>query len=70
MDLLKSILGRNIRKHRLKRGMTQEELSDRAGVHYTFLGHIERGKKVPSLHTLRRLSQALGLSIAALFQGL
>lgn len=52
-------LGSTIREARKKRGFTQEDLSEKAGIHYTFLGHIERGTKVPSLSTLLKLSSAL-----------
>ncbi|MFH2201937.1 MAG: helix-turn-helix transcriptional regulator [Elusimicrobiota bacterium] len=52
-------LGKSIKKYRLDRGLTQEDLSDRAGIHYTFLGHIERGTKLPSLPTLDKIARAL-----------
>ena len=63
-------LGLNIRKHRMARGLTQEELSDRAEIHYTFLGHIERGNKLPSLSTLARLADTLGITLSDILQGI
>lgn len=62
-------LGREIRKLRVERGYTQEELSDRAAIHYTFLGHIERGNKLPSLLTLAKIAVALSVSLSSLFKG-
>jgi transcriptional regulator with XRE-family HTH domain len=50
--------------------LTQEELSERVGVHYTFLGHIERGTKAPSLFTLKRIADALGIGISEIFKGI
>jgi transcriptional regulator with XRE-family HTH domain len=69
MDELAIALGLNIRKHRLACGLTQEELSDRAGIHYTFLGHIERGGKLPSLPTLARVADALGTTLSDILKG-
>ncbi len=52
-------LGEGIRSQRMAQQLTQEDLGERAGIHYTFLGHIERGSKVPSLETLLRIAKAL-----------
>ncbi|MBI3565812.1 MAG: helix-turn-helix transcriptional regulator [Elusimicrobia bacterium] len=68
MKRLIDAVGRSVRHRRLKSRMTQEELSDRAGIHYTFLGHIERGTRVPSLHTLLRIAQALSIPLSALLK--
>lgn len=51
--------GKGIRERRLAQKLTQEDLGELAGIHYTFLGHIERGNKVPSLETLLRIAKAL-----------
>ncbi len=52
-------LGQGIREQRIARKLTQEDLGELAGIHYTFLGHIDRGNKVPSLETLLRIAKAL-----------
>ena len=69
MDNLIKAIGGNVRRLRLRRGLTQEDLGEAAGIHYTFLGHIERGNKAPSLPTLARIAQALGMPIASLLKG-
>lgn len=69
MENLAQTLGRNIRDNRLKRRRTQEDLSDQVGIHYTFLGHIERGTKLPSVPTLLRIAAALEVPPAALLKG-
>jgi transcriptional regulator with XRE-family HTH domain len=69
MDDLARSLGSNIRRQRISCCFTQEELSARAGIHYTFLGHIERGNKLPSLPTLARLAQALGATLSSILKG-
>ncbi|MEK6647217.1 MAG: helix-turn-helix transcriptional regulator [Candidatus Firestonebacteria bacterium] len=62
------LLGKKIREERLKRGLTIEELADMADIHYTFLGYIELGKKKASLETIRKLSNALEISVEQLFK--
>jgi len=52
--------GRVIRSFRERRGLSQEALSDLAGLSRSFLGEIERGDAVPSVETLQKLADALG----------
>ena len=49
--------------------LTQEQLSERAGISVSFLGHIERGTRIPSLETIARLSLALNCSTDYLLLG-
>lgn len=57
----------NIRKYRLIKGLTQEELSEIAGISGDYLSEIERGKKIPSLKRLILIAQALEISCADFF---
>ncbi len=52
---------------RALRGVTQEEVAHRAGVHVTYLSGIERGVRNPSLKNIRALAKALNVSTADLF---
>lgn len=52
-------LGRQIRKHRRDRGMTQDALAKKAGISASFLGHIERGSRKASLETLVAIANIL-----------
>lgn len=61
-------LGNMLRSHREGR-MTVDELADAAGVSGGLISQLERGIGNPSFNTLMRLSRALGLPIAAFFQG-
>ncbi|HAM34608.1 MAG TPA: XRE family transcriptional regulator [Elusimicrobia bacterium] len=66
MSDLARTLGNSIRPRRLKLGLTQEEMSARVGIHYTFLGHIERGNRLPSLETLARIAEVLKVPMHSL----
>jgi transcriptional regulator with XRE-family HTH domain len=51
--------GRVVRERRASLGLSQEELADRAGLHRTYVGSIERGERNPSLLNIARLALAL-----------
>jgi DNA-binding XRE family transcriptional regulator len=56
------VLGKVIEGFREERGkMSQVALAKKAGIHSTALSKIERGKTSPSVTTLYRLAEALGL---------
>jgi len=46
--------------------MTQEELADRAGLHFTYISQIERGLKSPSLRSLGQIADALDIPLSTL----
>ena len=54
-----AIVAANVRKLRLERGLTQEQLAHDAGIALTYLGGIERGRRNPSVDVLGRLASAL-----------
>ena len=60
-------LGNRIRKLRSQAGLTQAQLADRAGLSDEFMSRLERGKKSPSLATAGRIAEALGVTLAVLF---
>jgi transcriptional regulator with XRE-family HTH domain len=62
MDNIKAKFGHQLRKLREDRNLTQEELADKAGMHFTYIGQIERGLRNPSLVNLYRLAKALKVS--------
>jgi transcriptional regulator with XRE-family HTH domain len=59
-------IGFHVRERRLYLGMTQEELGERADLHPSYVGQIERGIKKSSLKTLALLADALGASLGEL----
>src|SRR5260370_34454488 len=68
MDDILHRLGRRIRELRIERGFSsQEAFADYLGMHRTFMGHLETGRKDFRLTTLIRVSNALGVTLSDLF---
>jgi transcriptional regulator with XRE-family HTH domain len=64
------ILGERVRTQREVLGLSQEALAHQSGVHWTFLGQVERGRRNLSLHNLLKVAAGLGIDPAQLVQGL
>lgn len=62
----RAILGRNVRRLRQQRGMTQEALAFEAEIDLTYMGGIERGRRNPSLLVMARIAKALSIPLAKL----
>ena len=52
---------RLLREVRSQTGLTMEELADRAGVHRTYIGLLEQGKRQPTIDVAARIAAALGV---------
>ena len=63
-----SIVGKNVRKFRLSRGLTQEQLAFASEIDLTYLGGIERGSRNPTITVLGRIADALGTPLADLIE--
>lgn len=66
MDVLKRI-GRNVRRLREAKGLSQEQLAFEADMHRTYVSGIERGVRNPTATVLQRLAAALNCAIGELF---
>jgi transcriptional regulator with XRE-family HTH domain len=53
--------GDKVREERHKKGLSQEELASRAGVHRTYIGMIERAEKNITLSNIEKIAKALGI---------
>jgi transcriptional regulator with XRE-family HTH domain len=62
--------GRNVAAQRMKAGLTQEELADRADMHRTEVSLIENGGRKPRLETILKLAGTLGIPTETLLAGL
>lgn len=58
----------NIRKYRIQKNMTQDILSEKAGISCDYLSEIERGKRIPSLKRLCMIAEALEIETYLLFK--
>ena len=63
-------LGATVRRLRVKRGWTQDVLSDRSGLHRAHIGEIERGETNVTLQTLKTLADTFKVRITELLEGL
>jgi transcriptional regulator with XRE-family HTH domain len=62
----RKIVGKNVRKIRQERGMTQEKLAFEAEIDLTYVGGIERGKRNPSLLVMARIAESLSVPLSNL----
>ncbi len=60
---VRKFLGRRLKMLRKQRGLSQERLGKRAGLSGKFIGEVERGEKSPSIDTLYRVAEALGVHL-------
>ena len=60
---IQASLGLRIRSLRQKKGVTQQELGELAGLNYKFLGEIERGLQNPTIQTIYKIAKALGTDL-------
>lgn len=65
-DELTTIVGNNLRRHRMRRGLSLEKLAQLSGVSRSMLGQIELGQSTPTIKTLWRISGALKLPFTSL----
>lgn len=60
--------GTRLRQLRLRAKLSQEQLADRAGLHRTYIGSVERGERNISLENIHALAGALGVDVRELFK--
>jgi len=65
---LKKIFSNNVRKYRIKQNLSQEELAEKAGVHRTYIGSVERGERNITINVMEKICIALEMSIIDLFK--
>ena len=66
---LKTEFGKNVTRLRRARGLTQEDLAERAGISARYAQSLEAGEYFPTLPTLVRLREKLGAAWDDLFKG-
>lgn len=56
---LVAVFAANVRRRRLELGLSQEELAEKADVHRTYVGMLERGEKNVTIYNIERIARAL-----------
>lgn len=60
--------GQRVRQLRKRQGVSQEELAERAGVHRTYIGMIERAEKNITLINIEKICKGLSIAIEKFFK--
>lgn len=67
MDM-RRLVGRNAKRIRLAKGLTQEELAERSGFSQQYISGLERGRRNPTVVSVYELAQALGVDYLELLR--
>ena len=67
MKSIKEVLAKNLKINRLKQGLTQEKLAEKADISTHYLAMVELARKFPSADMLERLAKALEIEPHELF---
>ena len=62
--------GEAVRKIRMSQGESQESFAELAGLHRTYIGGVERGERNISLINIKKIADALRISLEELFRRL
>ena len=67
MDM-RRLVGQNLRRIRLKKGLTQEQFADISGFSQQYISGLEQGQRNPTVVTIYELSLALGVNYIELLK--
>ena len=67
MPSVRKLFGATLRRLREERALTQEEVADRADIHWTYLSQVENGHRNPGLENVVYLAKAIGVTPAEFF---
>jgi len=70
MNNVKQLIGNNIRHYRKIKGFSQEELAERASLHRTYIGSVERGERNISVKNIVSVARALDILPEKLLEGI
>ena len=68
LDSFYAIIGKNVKRCRVKAGLTQEALAEKSGLSLDYIGKIEVNINKPGLKALLKISKALNISPAEFFK--
>ena len=58
--------GNRVREIRIEKGLSQEQLANRANLHRTYIGMIERAEKNLTLININKIAEALNVDLKTL----
>ncbi len=58
--------GKQVREKRIQKGLSQEKLAEKASLHRTYIGMIERAEKNITLLNIEKIARALEITISEL----
>jgi len=61
---LSDAFARIVEKHRNAKGLSRAALAAKAGLHQTYIGLLERGKRSPNLDTAQAIARSLGIPLS------
>lgn len=59
---------KNLKKFRLEKGLSQEDLADECGLHRTYVSSVERGERNITVDNMEKLAIALGVDLRELIR--
>lgn len=65
-----AVFGERVRDRRNELGDSQEKVAERSGLHWTFIGQVERGRRNLSLRNILKIADALNVDPGDLVRGL
>ena len=57
-----------VRELRVERGMSQDEMAAKSGLHRTYIGTVERAEQSIGIDNIEKIAKALGVPIVDLFK--
>ncbi len=67
MSRIATIVGQRLRQRRQELGYSQEVASEKAGLHPTYIGQVERGEKNATIESIEKICIALDMPLEDLF---
>lgn len=68
MEKIEKLFGRTVRALRERKGLSQEDFADHAGIHRTYVSSVELGKVQVSIRIAQQLAVALEIPLSHLFR--
>lgn len=65
--MLRTVFGMNLKYHRTRQGLTQEEAAAKCEMSSEYWGKVERGAQAATLDTVEKISKGLNVSVQVLF---